>query len=162
MRMSTLKAILGYGLLAAAVLGCLQLISMAPLSLDWGRELIAAAIAIVAMAIGVRLSQRQAPTTTQQAEAADGPVTAEPVEPVRESQSSELSARERQVLGLLARGLSNKLIARELTLSENTIKTHLANVYAKLEVSRRTEALAAARKLGLLNDGREPPVDPGR
>lgn len=162
MRMSTLKAILGYGLLAAAVLGCLQLISMAPLSLDWGRELIAAAIAIVAMAIGVRLSQRHAPTTTQQAEAADGPVTAEPVEPVRESQSSELSARERQVLGLLARGLSNKLIARELTLSENTIKTHLANVYAKLEVSRRTEALAAARKLGLLNDGREPPVDPGR
>jgi len=49
---------------------------------------------------------------------------------------------------LLARGLSNKELARELSVSGNTIKTHLANLYAKLGVSRRTQALAVARTLG--------------
>ena len=63
--------------------------------------------------------------------------------------ASELSQREREVLHWLAQGLSNKEIARTLSLSENTVKTHLANVYAKLGVGRRTEALKVARQQGL-------------
>lgn len=61
-----------------------------------------------------------------------------------------LSAREMEVLTLIAGGLSNKEIATRLNVSPNTVKTHVARVLEKLEVSRRTAALARARELGLL------------
>jgi DNA-binding CsgD family transcriptional regulator len=61
-----------------------------------------------------------------------------------------LSAREMEVLTLIADGLSNKEIAARLNVSPNTVKTHVARVLEKLEVSRRTAALARARELGLL------------
>ena len=61
-----------------------------------------------------------------------------------------LSAREMDVLALIADGLSNKEIAARLNVSPNTVKTHVARVLEKLEVSRRTAALARARELGLL------------
>lgn len=61
-----------------------------------------------------------------------------------------ISARERTVLEALAAGLSNKEIARRLNVSPNTVKTHLSNLYAKLEAKRRTDAVARARALGLL------------
>lgn len=63
--------------------------------------------------------------------------------------AAELSPREREVLRGLRDGLSNKQIARVLQVSENTVKTHLANVYAKLGVGRRTEALRVAQERGL-------------
>lgn len=61
-----------------------------------------------------------------------------------------LSPREMEVLTLIADGLSNKEIAARLHVSPNTVKTHVARVLEKLEVSRRTAALARARELGLL------------
>lgn len=64
---------------------------------------------------------------------------------------AELSAREREVLALLAEGLSNKAIARHLFLSEATVKSHLNRVYDKLGVDSRTSALAAARAAGLVD-----------
>ena len=60
-----------------------------------------------------------------------------------------ISSRERMVLEQLAAGRSNKEIARELGVSPNTIKTHVARLYEKLDASRRTEAIARARELGL-------------
>ncbi|MEO7022591.1 MAG: LuxR C-terminal-related transcriptional regulator, partial [Ktedonobacteraceae bacterium] len=67
----------------------------------------------------------------------------------RASQES-LTARERDVLQLLARGLRNKEIAARLIVSERTVNFHLANIYAKLHVSGRTEALSKALERGLL------------
>jgi DNA-binding CsgD family transcriptional regulator len=61
-----------------------------------------------------------------------------------------LSPRERVVLGELARGATYADIAATLHLSENTVKTHVSSVYAKLGVSRRSDALAMARTLALL------------
>ncbi len=61
-----------------------------------------------------------------------------------------LTARERDVLQLLARGLRNKEIAARLFVSERTVNFHLANIYAKLHVSGRTEALSKALEQGLL------------
>ena len=58
--------------------------------------------------------------------------------------SSALSQREMEVLVLAARGLSNRLIGEELSLSEATIKRHLANVYGKVGVHSRNEAVRAA------------------
>jgi DNA-binding NarL/FixJ family response regulator len=61
-----------------------------------------------------------------------------------------LTDRELDVLRLLARGLSNRAIGRELFISETTVKFHVGNLMRKLLVSRRAEAVYAASKLGLL------------
>lgn len=57
-----------------------------------------------------------------------------------------LTARQQEVLALLARGLPNKLIARQLDLSESTVKVHLLAIYRVLAVRNRTEAVVAAQK----------------
>lgn len=61
-----------------------------------------------------------------------------------------LTAREVEVLALLAEGGSNAGIARALGVSPHTVKTHLAHLYDKLGAARRTEAVAEARRLGIL------------
>ena len=61
-----------------------------------------------------------------------------------------LTGQEMRVLERLAAGQSNKEIARTLGLSPNTVKTHLANLFAKLEVARRTQAVQRGKELGLL------------
>ncbi|MYZ36808.1 MULTISPECIES: response regulator transcription factor [unclassified Streptomyces] len=61
-----------------------------------------------------------------------------------------LSAREREVLELVARGTSNKEIAVELFISEATVKTHLTHLYAKLGVKDRAAAVAVAYDRGIL------------
>ena len=63
-----------------------------------------------------------------------------------------LSARQGEVLGLLLKGLPNKLIARKLDISENTTKIHVSAVLRTLGVSTRTQALIAANRLGLRLD----------
>lgn len=62
-----------------------------------------------------------------------------------------LSDRELEVLKILAQGKSNKEIARDLELTENTVKFHLKQIFSKLEVGKRTQAIIEARKLGLLD-----------
>ena len=61
-----------------------------------------------------------------------------------------LTGQEMKVLERLAAGQSNKEIARTLGLSPNTVKTHLANLFTKLEVARRTQAVGKARELHLI------------
>jgi ATP/maltotriose-dependent transcriptional regulator MalT len=61
-----------------------------------------------------------------------------------------LSTRELEVLLLTARALSNSQIALELRISEGTVKRHLTNIYAKLEVCSRSDAVTEALKSGLL------------
>ncbi len=62
---------------------------------------------------------------------------------------AELSLRERQVLGLVARGLSNSAIASELVLSEHTVKRHVGNILTKLDLPTRAAAAALAARVGL-------------
>ena len=69
----------------------------------------------------------------------------------RAQETLGVSERERQVLELLAAGRSNKEIARELAVSPNTIKTHVARLFEKLEVQRRTQAIQRARELGIIS-----------
>lgn len=61
-----------------------------------------------------------------------------------------LTARESEVLEMMAQGLANKEIAARLGISENTVKFHLASMYGKLGVSSRTEAVTAALRTGRL------------
>ena len=64
----------------------------------------------------------------------------------QEAPNHGLTQRQLEVLALLARGMPNKLIARELGLSEGTVKVHLLAIFRALDVSNRTEAVVAAQK----------------
>jgi DNA-binding NarL/FixJ family response regulator len=66
------------------------------------------------------------------------------------SAPSDLTKRELEVLGLVARGMSNQQIAESLTISEHTVHRHVSNVLGKLGVSSRAAAVAQAGRLGLL------------
>ena len=76
------------------------------------------------------------------------PLTAAP--PAPDDGGGPLTAKEREVLALLAQGHSNKQIARALYVSDATVKTHLQHIYGKLAVQNRFGALSRANELGLL------------
>jgi DNA-binding NarL/FixJ family response regulator len=61
----------------------------------------------------------------------------------------ELTERELDVLDLVARGLTNAAIAQRLVVSDKTVRNHVSNVFAKLHVADRAEAVARARDAGL-------------
>jgi len=62
----------------------------------------------------------------------------------------ELSKRELEILGLLAQGLSNQEIAEKLFVSLSTVKTHIQNLFEKLDVKRRMQAVEKAKRLNLI------------
>ena len=64
--------------------------------------------------------------------------------------AGDLTAREREVLGLVAEGLANKSIAQRLGISEHTVKFHMNAIMGKLGVQSRTEAVTRATRLGLI------------
>jgi DNA-binding NarL/FixJ family response regulator len=63
-----------------------------------------------------------------------------------------LTRREREVLAVVARGASNREVARRLTITEQSVKNHVRNILAKLHARNRTEAAAIAHRLGLVAD----------
>lgn len=78
-------------------------------------------------------------------------VAARLIERMGESERGEdLSARELEVLTLLVAGATNKAIAAQLNLSENTVKSHLSHIFGKLGVQSRAEAVAVALQRGLV------------
>jgi LuxR family maltose regulon positive regulatory protein len=70
--------------------------------------------------------------------------------PAAQALVEPLTERELEVLRLIAGGLSNREIARELVVAVSTVKTHINHIYGKLDVKNRTQAVARARTLGLL------------
>jgi NarL family two-component system response regulator LiaR len=70
-----------------------------------------------------------------------------------EELTEPLTERETEVLKLIARGKANKQIARELFLAMSTVKTHVNNLYRKLDVSSRTQAALYAARIGLVSTG---------
>jgi len=68
-----------------------------------------------------------------------------------ESLTEQLTAREKEVIQLMAQGLANKQIALSLGISEHTVKFHLSSLYSKLGISSRTEAIKRGIELGLIS-----------
>ena len=71
-------------------------------------------------------------------------------QPDGRDQVDPLSERENEILRLVAQGLTNQAIADRLVISLTTVKTHVGNIFLKLGVKNRTQAIACAESLGLL------------
>lgn len=140
-RASAIRTILIYALALAAGATLLQWLEFQFLARTHPGELyitlIAAAFMVLGVWVGARLFRRPAAGASFERNTAA-------------QASLGVSERELQVLELLAAGRSNKEIASELNVSPNTVKTHVAKLYGKLEVARRTEAIARARELGMI------------
>ena len=70
--------------------------------------------------------------------------------PFHHRAEDDLTRREREVLALVAEGLANKLIARQLGISEKTVKTHLTSIFNRLDVTDRTQAALWAQRRGIV------------
>ena len=99
--------------------------------------------AVAAVARGLVVLPRALTERLLQDPAVFGGAVEELVEP--------LTAREREVLGLLGQGLSNKMIARDLHISEHTAKFHVSSIYTKLGASSRAEAVSLGARHGLIS-----------
>jgi DNA-binding NarL/FixJ family response regulator len=132
-----------YAALAAGASGFL-LKDVSPEHLVTAVKLVRTGDALLAPSITRRLVERFAPRT-------GGPGVAG-------RDLSVLTPREREVLGLIARGMSNAELASALTLSEATVKTHVANILAKLGLRDRVQAVILAYETGLISPA---PREPG-
>jgi DNA-binding NarL/FixJ family response regulator len=135
-----LRTILVYGLLLAALALGLQWLELQYVVRTHATETYVVLVALAFLGLGIwagaRLFRRAPPSS-------------QPNTVVQ--QTLGISERELEVLKLLAAGQSNKEIARTLEVSPNTVKTHIAKLFEKLEVRRRTEAILRARELGMIN-----------
>jgi ATP/maltotriose-dependent transcriptional regulator MalT len=116
--------------------------------------LVAGLFATFGIWLGLRITRRRETIVVREVLVpASGPV-AEPASAfapntVRQ-QSLGITARELEILTLVARGLSNREIATQLFVSENTVKTHCSRAFDKLGAARRTQAVQRGKELGLL------------
>lgn len=132
--------VIGYGALLAAGTGVLQWLDYQHLAQTRTAEIYLGLIALLFMALGIFIGAHVL------ARPAPAPFDGNP----RAVAALGISPRELEVLHALAGGQSNKEIARTLEISPNTVKTHAARLYEKLDAERRTDAIAKARELGIL------------
>jgi len=138
------RTIIIYGLSLAALIFLLKFIEYRFLVRDLSLEFYIGAIAIFFTVLGVwaglKLTKKKTIIITNPAFQFDQ----------SRMDSLGISKREYEVLELMAKGLSNQEIADKLFVSLNTIKTHSSNLFLKLEVSRRTQAVQKAKELQLI------------
>ena len=135
-----IRVILSYGAALAALALLVEWMDWHNATRAWSTSLYVVCIALLFAALGIWLGVRLTPRTV-----------AGPFERNDKALAAlGLSRREVEVLEQLAAGHANKVIARRLGISPNTVKTHVARVLEKLGARRRTEAILRARELGLL------------
>jgi NarL family two-component system response regulator LiaR len=145
------RLIILYGAALAALIFLLKWLEWRFLIMDRAIELYSGAIAIVFTGLGIWLAIRLARPKWRTV-IVEKEVLVKPAATVNEKELARLgiSARELEVLQLMSEGLSNQEIAARLFVSLNTIKTHSANIFEKLDVRRRTQAVDKAKKLNIL------------
>lgn len=138
------KEILLYGLIMAAVLITLKLLEASFLYRHLSIEYYLSIIAVVFLILGVWFGNSKSKSREVSQK-----INSEHLQ--KKLNQLGMSSREYEVICKLSEGLSNKEIGEALFLSENTIKTHLANIFSKLNAKRRTEVLKIARTEGIIN-----------
>lgn len=148
---SVRKTIIIYGLSLAALTMLLKVLEYKYFMRDLSMEIYVAVIAIfftiIGVWVGTKVIQRKQTTIVKEVVVPNaGTFTLNEAE----LEQLNISPREYEVLEHMAKGLSNQEIADELYISLSTVKTHAANVYAKLDVKRRTQAIQRAKELQLI------------
>ena len=145
------KSVLIYGASLALLLLLLRWIEWQFIFVDNSFELYAGAIAVLFTVLGIWLAQKLSrPRTILLKKEVMVPTNGSFELNTHAATELGLSKRELEVLTLMAAGMSNQQIAEKLFVSLNTIKTHLSNVFLKLDVQRRTQAVEKARRLSLV------------
>ncbi len=136
------KTVLIFGALAMALLILFQLSKYSISTSNIKIELVITVVAVVFFVIGLYLNQKRS----------KGQEIANPQIEIDREKISELgiSDREYEILVQIAEGLSNKEIADKLFISESTIKTHVSNLFVKLDAKRRTQAIQKAKQLRII------------
>ena len=144
------KQIFLYGAALAVLLLLLNWLEWKFIVMDRAIELYSGALAIVFTGLGVWLAIKLARPKWKTVIVAKEVYVKTGTINEKELARLGLSARELEVLRLMAEGLSNQEIASRLFVSLNTIKTHSANIFEKLDVRRRTQAVDKAKKLNII------------
>lgn len=129
----------GYGLALAALAFLVEWLDYKHAVREWTTEFIIGLVALVFVALGIWVGNRLTAQPRQSYARNDAAIA-----------SLKISVREREVLEMLAAGHANKVIARHLNISPNTVKTHIARLFEKLDVTSRTQAIGKARELDIL------------
>lgn len=135
------KTIFIFGVLIVSLLALFQLSKYGLMSRNSSLEYTISGIALVFFFVGLYINKRKSDTNTS--------IPKMEID-TKKIEELGLSKREYEVLCKLAKGHSNKEIASLLFVSESTIKTHVSNVYIKLDVKRRTQAIQKAKELQIL------------
>ena len=151
MRKKILIHSLIYGLCGGVVVLLLKLIEFRFLVVTHSVEIYGALIALLFAALGIWLGLR----LTRKKEVV---VVKEVTVPIAETftlnetrlRELGITRRELEILELIAKGFSNREIAEQLFVSENTVKTHSSRLFDKLDVKRRTQAVQTAKEMGLI------------
>ncbi len=147
------KLIILYGASLAAALFLLKWLELRFIVIDYAIEIYMGAVALIFTVLGiwlaVKLIKPKIETVIVEKEVY---INASPNFELNEAVLFELnlSKREMEVLELMSAGMSNLEIAGKLFVSLNTIKTHSSNLFEKLEVKRRTQAIEKAKRLNLI------------
>jgi two-component system, NarL family, response regulator LiaR len=153
------RHVLIFGLVGGLLIATLQYTEYRFVVIEHSIELYGALVAILFAAFGIWLGLRITrnretirETVRETVVVREVPASAQsPFAPnTAQQQSLGITARELEVLTLVAGGLSNREIATQLFVSENTVKTHCARAFDKLGAARRTQAVQRGKELGLL------------
>ena len=154
------KHTLLYGTSLAALLLLMRWLQVRYLIIDHAMDIYIGAIALIFTTLGIWLTLKLAKPKTETIIIEKEVYRDLPDRPSHGNENfvinekilgkSGVSSRELEVLQLMAAGLSNQEIAAHLFISLNTIKTHSSNLFMKMDVKRRTQAVDKARKLGLI------------
>jgi len=144
------RHVLIFGLVGGILVAILQYTEYRFVVIEHSVELYGALVAILFAAFGIwlglRITRRRETIVVREV-----PAPAAPFAPdTARQQSLGITARELEILALIAGGLSNREIASRLFVSENTVKTHCSRAFAKLGAARRTQAVQRGKELGLL------------
>ena len=145
------KQIILYGIALALLLFLVKWLELSFIIINYSFEIYAGSIAVIFTALGIWLALKltKPKVTTVIVEKQVFNTNDFKLNEALLS-SLRISSRELEVLQLMAQGLSNKQIADSLFVSLNTIKTHVTNLFIKMEVERRTQAIEKAKRLSLI------------
>ena len=143
-----------YGGSMAILLFVLKWLELRFVIIDHAQEIYIGAIALIFTSLGIwlalKLTKPKVHTIIVEKEVYKSGGNGDFTVNEKEQAKAGLSARELEVLQLIAEGLSNQEIAARLFVSLNTIKTHSSRIFEKLDVKRRTQAIEKAKRLNLI------------